>query len=69
MAGDFYGVAGTPAAGRGWGCVKVYLEKLSMMIRKYLAPNVDGQGAGPQRSRCSNSRGQEACKFDKEKES
>ena len=38
-----------------------------MMIRKYLASDVDGQGAGPQRSRCSNSRGQEACEFDKEK--
>ena len=22
MAGDFCGVAGTPAANRGWGCVK-----------------------------------------------
>ena len=38
-----------------------------MMIRKYLAPDVDGQGARPQRSRCSSSRGQEACEFDKEK--
>ena len=47
--------------------IQVYLEKSSMMIKKYLAPNVDGQGVRPQTSSYINSRGQEACEFDKEK--
>ena len=26
MAGEFCGVAGTPAASKGWGCVKMRIE-------------------------------------------
>ena len=38
MAGDFCGVAGTPAAGRGWGCVNLVSEHKLVLEHKYWQP-------------------------------